>query len=568
MLLASGAGDAYALSATKCPHGIWSRSRPHAKRVHEPQSQLARLAPTPRARWFRQITSTLTPSFTPATPSTSMRKTLSVVALSITWAACDTGPSAVTLEPPKRHRVLQSAEDSAAALRAWQVRQSQSGASTSLAQVQALAGVSVSAGDAVVVTVTSANTGRCEQVDVQGAISQGLFAQVGTCNGVPYNYGVGQTVTIGPATVDGVLTFGLPLAGGGASLVSGAYPAYTVALDDAMYDFDYNDVVLKVEIQSEPKLACTATERGAQVSCNVTPASIPVQGWKFRGGHATITAPGGSSSWSGPAVIGGDVEAVVLYQGAPKTLQATFTVSARRWQWGKSDWTYADGAAAMVGGGDIAPAKEVNWLAGWNCTMPDCTRGWILPDLAKGETGGYAISRVPSGPNEGFWFVSRADFRIERGSNYNPHIQPGASPTYTLPAAQASACTAIGAQPDGSVLVNWYDYNKLCRGIAVDPWLAAVRAHEGYGTLGTNGHQSQGELAAADPRNDPRRLLEGLYTRNQADLDDRVRREVSRAEARIARAGGSEPTTNHPAFTMWVWSYQRNRMDTYNMNRI
>lgn len=428
-------------------------------------------------------------------------------------------------------------------------------------QVQPLAsGVEIFAGDQVTIIVTTAECASQGTVlSVSGPVS-GIISS-DACRGT------GASVTLGPSPADGHLSFVMddPRFGPGAFQYSGSYPSYTVYMEDGYGDGDFNDAVLSVEMSGgDPELTCSATERGQPVVCTVTPASAAVESWRFRGGRATVTAPGGSNRWEGTAVIGGDVEADVRHGGTQEILRASFAVQNRSWQWGPADFSYQEGAAPMVGGGDIAPAIEVSWLAGWNCTLPDCERGWIVPDLAKGESGGYTIGEG-GGPNQGFFYIESASFRIERGSNVNPNIQPGASWTFALSASDASACTSIAPQPDGSVAANWYDFNRLCHGLAMDAWLAAVHAHEGYGTHGNNGHQSQGENEALKTGNDPKRLIEDLYTRDRQDLENRVVREVTRAESRIARAGGREPTTNHPAQNMWSWSYNRDRWVRFRM---
>jgi len=137
-------------------------------------------------------------------------------------------------------QVSQAAKDSALA---------QAGPETRLATPLSSAVVEIHEGDRAVVTVASASTSRGEQVAVQGVITQLLFSCVGGC-GTSESDNVGISTTIGPAPADGTLEFILPLAAGGTGLarVSGAYPSYTVEMDDGLVDRDFNDVVLSVEI--------------------------------------------------------------------------------------------------------------------------------------------------------------------------------------------------------------------------------------------------------------------------------------------------------------------------------
>lgn len=110
--------------------------------------------------------------------------------------------------------------------------------------------VPVRAGDEAVVTVIGASTSRGEEVAVRGAIEASLFPCVGGC-GTSDSDNVGATATVGPAPGDGNLGFILPLglAGTGVVRVEGSRPSFTVRMDDGIIDFDFDDVVLSVELR-------------------------------------------------------------------------------------------------------------------------------------------------------------------------------------------------------------------------------------------------------------------------------------------------------------------------------
>ncbi len=142
--------------------------------------------------------------------------------------------------PPSLARgvVLMTAADSAAALQA-------SATAPSSLQLQRSSGVvTIHAGQTAVVRVVSVSTSRCETVGVSGVITQALFSAVGSCGGV------GLTAIIGPASTDGSLLFALTTSSASQELVEGAFPNYTVRLDDGLYDFDFDDVVLSVTINA------------------------------------------------------------------------------------------------------------------------------------------------------------------------------------------------------------------------------------------------------------------------------------------------------------------------------
>lgn len=148
--------------------------------------------------------------------------------------------------------VTEAARDSALAQAESVSAPERSGGGALDASVQATAAgaVQIFEGDRAVVTVAGASTARGEQVAVRGVIDALLFPCVGGC-GTSESDNVGATTTIGPAPEDGTLQFVLPLAAGGTgeSRVLGSYPSYTIRMDDGIFDSDFNDVILTVDIQ-------------------------------------------------------------------------------------------------------------------------------------------------------------------------------------------------------------------------------------------------------------------------------------------------------------------------------
>lgn len=339
--------------------------------------------------------------------------------------------------------------------------------------------------------------------------------------------------------------------------VTGGYPTWTISFEDG-FDSDFNDIVLGLTAEpAAPKLTCPdRVERGSQVSCVVSPSSIAVQSWEFRGGPFRVGEPGGSNEWVGDAVRGGTVTAEVVVDGRRQKLRASFVVTDRPWTWGPADWSYQQGAAPLVG--TPMPNLETSWLLGWNCTLPDCLRGWIIPDADQGDKSGYDLKEVPSGPNKGLWYVTRAEFKIDRGSNLNPDALKSSDMRMPLTTSEAAACPLLQPDPDGIVRANWFMFNSVCKNVSAQDIIDAAWLHEGRGSKGNNGHQSVGEAAAAQPRNDPRFQLEVLYATNEADLDRAVVQALRNAAARIDRESDrvdrGKPG-NWPGGTIWVWSF-------------
>ncbi len=232
----------------------------------------------------------------------------------------------------------------------------------------------------------------------------------------------------------------------------------------------------------------------------------------------------------------------------------------RAWSWGAGDWSFQQGAAPLVG--TPMPNRETDWLLGWNCTLPDCLRGWIIPDADLGDRSGYDLTEVSSGPNTGLWYVSRAEFQIDRGSNLNPAVLQSSGQRMPLTASEAASCTSLPPEPDGTVLANWFTFNSVCKNVNAQGIVDAAWLHEGYGSNGNNGHQSLGEAAAGQPRNDPRFQLEALYATNEADLDRAVVQALVSAATRIDRESDRVDRGrpgNWPGGRIWVWSFNRNR---------
>jgi hypothetical protein len=88
----------------------------------------------------------------------------------------------------------------------------------------------------------------------------------------------------------------------------------------------------------------------------------------------------------------------------------------------------------------------------------------------------------------------------------------------------------------------------------MDAMLAAVWAHEGYGTNGNNGHQSVGTNFAKEPENDPHMGIEPLWARTRADLIDNAKEVLVRRQTRIdRRAGDHAYVKGNYSERLWMW---------------
>lgn len=250
-----------------------------------------------------------------------------------------------------------------------------------------------------------------------------------------------------------------------------------------------------------PTLTCSPAAIGQVASCTVTGGTVAR--WNFGTNGDLFPGPEGGQSWSGVAVKGGTV-GVELTDG--KILTSQLIVSPRGWRWGSSHWTFTQGGGP-TGCDTTAPAPGTGILWGWNRTASGACNddaGRYQPNLRTSPHAGYTIGQVTSGPNAGFWYVTSVRYTMDRGSNINPSLTAGGSRHLLTDPGQAATCrTAMGLAPVDPVYVNFYTFNEVCMGVDVDGILGAVWLHEGFGSTGSNGHESVSRTEAAKVQNDP-----------------------------------------------------------------
>lgn len=319
----------------------------------------------------------------------------------------------------------------------------------------------------------------------------------------------------------------------------------------------------------QPTLSCAphGVTRGSFVRCVVTIGTtrmgdLDVAGWAFSDGSSYITARGGSSEWAGPAVQSGTITAT-LADGT--TTEGSLTVNPRGWTWATHGWSEFSsgtgtpcldhtpiyrappGTVTVVG-----MANGVNLPMGWtNCEIG---QRQIQPDsYTSGD--GFTAATAGSGPNRGMHYIASASLRLRRESTLNAGMFPYA-PRVPLKDEQLTAC----GTPDNGFGANWHEFSH-CMGADANGYIEGVRAHEGYGTTGHNGHFSAAYDAMVDPLNDPFIFLDGEVSRSGLSMSSflenvrtrfRLRaREADTATLDIAR-GGSIVTGNWSG-TYWGW---------------
>lgn len=371
--------------------------------------------------------------------------------------------------------------------------------------------IAIHEGESAIVTVTGAASARCETVGVSGVISNGnIFPLgIGGCSGPGIeNDGIGQVVTIGPAGADGSLAFSISSSPASQAIVGGMFPSYTVNLDDGLFDGDFNDVVLSVEIQASgpPTLACMPANvtRGEQVTCTVSGNVDEVLGWDFKGAKVKAQSASAGQQWMGTAVVGGTVTAEVRFtengSETTKKLTADYAVDARQWP----AWTIT-----QVTGPILAVVGEMRQVP-----VPNRPIGLFQSD--EPDPSSTPLETVGSGPNMGLVFISEPVV-VDRGLIA---IHPGLEPTPP---------GLMPGDPGYTPAHAWYDdQNGQGSGTCGPSDIAFLRQeaerHEGV-TLAPNSHVGVANQVFAAEQFQQR--FEEMHASSEADLRSEIGSEAS-----------------------------------------
>lgn len=339
------------------------------------------------------------------------------------------------------------------------------------------------AGDRAVVTVTGVGTTRCERVAAAGAIAAVAFDSVGTCGGSE-SFGLGAQAALGPAPADGTLRLYLPLALGGAGLarVSGTYPDFRVAMDDGLFDGDFDDVVVSVRVVEGPRLRLRCTDRvtrGGLAWCTAavtdTAAALEVMEWSFAGGGHTVTMPSTGVSWSGPMAVGGVAAVRARVNGREWTARDTIHVAPRVWK-------------------DLVPSPT-EAVVGCDERTEDCPLLHPPADLRD-----LGVTRV-----ERAWNVSGRVTRIAVGPNRGWSYVSGRGPVVSFPSRVrylspvlvdgADAFWAANPQCPRDALLAWQHAHQDRHGALLDASAAAGRVNAGAEAFARFGTAAEAEGA-------------------------------------------------------------------------
>lgn len=281
-----------------------------------------------------------------------------------------------------------------------------------------------------------------------------------------------------------------------------------------------------------PAVACDTVARGETATCTITRPVDSVLSWTFTGplehwlfspDTVTVTDSTSSTTWTGRAVLPGDVSATATMNGGVDTvtLQGTLPVDDRPWAWGQADWTWTDLSTTSLCGyqgdewylpyapGDATTLAHNRWVA-------DCdVDGRLLQSIQPSwPDSAYVRDRVQGGPNADLWYVTSADFFMDRTADMNPFLKQNYTPRdQVTDKTDVRLCSKWA----GTTLVNFWEYNELCQRFSLDPFFRGLWDHEGMGSNATttdyqlaNGHEARRWIAARDTANDPMRIVEDI----------------------------------------------------------
>lgn len=230
-----------------------------------------------------------------------------------------------------------------------------------------------------------------------------------------------------------------------------------------------------------------------------------VSSWQFSGGQANVTAPGGVTSWTGLMVQGGTVSANLNIAGNLAAPFVSVTVNPR------TNFTVSMPTPGLKPNG--TPPLPV-------LTSP--------PDTSEGAFGqsryqyyfNPMTAQVPSGPNEGFTYVTALDTSLSYFIyELNPGLVTPSDPFYQ------------------------HQYGN-CGIPSVQQIVTAVTNHEA-GASSSHWSEMAAQMAASNPGPVAEKEV-GLPGTTPQALNGQASKDLTPYFAAVANAGIPEPPTNLP----------------------
>lgn len=157
--------------------------------------------------------------------------------------------------------------------------------------------------------------------------------------------------------------------------------------------------------------------------------------------------------------------------------------------------------------------------------------------------GGFSCAQVkdPNGPNDGYFYVQSAAFKIEQGTLINKFLKPGMTP-YNPPN------------------IGFYEYNTQ-KGVDVNSLRTGTLGHENAGTDSNkgNGHFAYMEAQEAEPGMDALTAVEDNWHPNSEGM---LKSETEKEKDDIDKAildASIEPTGNWGPSTFYYYDFTANK---------
>lgn len=318
-----------------------------------------------------------------------------------------------------------------------------------------------------------------------------------------------------------------------------------------------------------PAIVCDTVPRGSPSTCRVRSEVFNdltgVTGWKsiVDNGSAIDTIFGPQdSTWTGTVVHAAIVSAIGLTNNNDSIpLVGALEVLPRdsvTWRWSEDDWVFVQGAGKDCG--QFSKAELPGTIvAGQHLRANYCLNGYIdppptgvNPPVVGAPSSPVQVGSISdAGPNDGLWYVESAAFGMDNGSILNPSILPGYTPLDNLHNKDKNVCKNAGNQLQQA---NFYDYNTLCRGVALSVWYQGLWDHEGYGSGGGNGHESRLRMGATLPQNDPVWAVEPLVELSESAIGDAISGALQAVDGNLITAGDPSHVfvrNNYAPITLW-----------------
>lgn len=294
--------------------------------------------------------------------------------------------------------------------------------------------------------------------------------------------------------------------------------------------------------------------RGSTGTCSfsINPSSALdyISGWRFQGAH-TVYSPSGyyQSSWTGTIVESGTVTVEFVAQGSPGQATGPVTVVSRSSGiWTQSYWESKLQFVQGQGSPACGPARPISGSRmGWTGSLAGAS-SCVGQRIEPTGGAGYTLASVPSGPNQGLWYVANASFYFKSTSQLSAGVFSSAQ-GYTLTnASQVALCqTALGLPPGSTVTINFWNFNNTCE--QVPGWggfISAAWDHE-------HEHFTQAETVLKQPGNNMYTAIEGLVRPQDYQLGSAISATYSQVQNAASTAGGNEPSGNWTT-PFWIWA--------------